>query len=71
MGNFVRFLELPVGFMGGRGYMTFKMAFFISPVGSFQRGKQIKKHWYGWQLDASRDSGLIAKSSPKKFQIFS
>ena len=31
--------------------------FFISPMGSFQRGRQIFKDWYGGQLDASLDSG--------------
>ncbi len=25
----------------------FKMAFFISPMGSFQRGMQTLKNWYG------------------------
>ena len=37
----------------------FKMAFFISPMGSFQGGMQIVKNWYGGQLDASLDSGHI------------
>ena len=35
---------------------SLKMAFFISPMGSFQRGMQILKNQYGWQLDASLDS---------------
>ncbi len=38
------------------------MAFFISPMGSFQRGMQILNNWYGGQLDASLDSGSGTKS---------
>ena len=42
-----------------------KMAFFISPMGSFQRGMQLVKNWYGGQLDASLDSGSGTKSPLK------
>ncbi len=39
-----------------------KMAFFINPLGLFQRGMQILKNWYGGQLGASLDSGSGTKS---------
>ncbi len=45
------------------------MAFFISPMGSFQRGMQILKNWYGGQLDASLDSGSGTKSPLKILQF--
>ena len=40
--------------------------FFVSPMGSFQRGMQILKNWYGGQLDASIDIVHI-DSDPEGF----
>ncbi len=46
-------------------HVVLRWPFFISPMGSFQRGMQIVKNWYGGQLDASKSlmSGHIQFTS--------